>query len=105
MCSMKNEEQPPLDALGNAVGTTPVSAAEATSVYVERLPENVEGVPDTLPEQFCPNCKIPVKPRGRGLCPKCGRVLKQSFLGRKHPVNVLRKKQIEIEVVADYKPD
>jgi len=53
---------------------------------------------------WCPNCKADVKPRGKGQCPRCGRVLKLSFLSRKHPVNKLRRQQLLDKLVADYHP-
>lgn len=63
------------------------------------------GLPDELPMTWCPNCEADVKPKGKGLCPRCGRVLKGSFLGRKHPVNVLRRDQLLAENIAEYRPD
>ena len=43
---------------------------------------HLAGEPDTLPPQWCKNCSVEVVPRGKGLCPRCGRVLKHSFLAR-----------------------
>jgi hypothetical protein len=82
----------------NSVPTaaTPVPAAGPTASQL--------GIPDTLPETWCPNCKTNVMPKGKGSCPRCGRVLKGAFLSRRHPVNLLRKQQILQTLAADYKP-
>ncbi len=107
------QAQPPLEGTLDPGGSqahpghaVPGSAwpAEIPPVSVERLPENLAGIPGSLPEQLCPNCKIVVKPRGKGLCPKCGRVLKQSFLGRRHPVNLIRRDVLLKKIVSDYQP-
>jgi hypothetical protein len=74
------------------------------SVHVERTAENLAGIPDTLPPQYCPKCKATVTPRGKGLCPGCGRVLRQSFLHRRSPVNLGRQKQILGLLVIEYQP-
>jgi len=62
------------------------------------------GVPDTLPVTWCPKCQADVKPMGKGQCPRCGRVLKHSFMARKKPVNVLVRDQHLRKLVADYQP-
>src|SRR5262245_11398277 len=65
--------------------------------------------PVTVPDaqtrtEWCAKCKADVVPRGKGPCPRCGRVLKNSFLARKHPVNMLRREQLLAENIAEYKP-
>jgi hypothetical protein len=62
------------------------------------------GLPDELPITWCPNCAADVKPKGKGTCPRCGRVLKGSFIARRHPVNILRRDQILKKLVAEYRP-
>jgi hypothetical protein len=63
------------------------------------------GVADTLPPTWCPRCQAEVVPRGKGLCPRCGRTLKGSFLSRRHPINVLRRDALLAKLVNDYQPD
>src|SRR5258708_33505768 len=65
---------------------------------------HLTGIPDSLPLTWCPNCKADVLPKGKGYCPRCARMLKGSFLARRHPVNVLRKQQILNKLVAEYRP-
>lgn len=65
---------------------------------------HLAGVPDTLPLTWCTNCKMDVLPKGKGKCPKCGRILPLSFLARRHPVNKARKLQILDKLLADYQP-
>src|SRR2546422_468738 len=62
------------------------------------------GEPDTLPLTFCRRCKVDVKPEGKGLCPRCGKMLRHNFLARKHPINVLRRDQLRAEIIAEYQP-
>jgi hypothetical protein len=66
---------------------------------------HLTGIPGTLPETWCQHCKSQVKPQGKGLCPRCGRFLKLSFVARKLPVNVLRRERILKKLVADYAPN
>jgi hypothetical protein len=63
------------------------------------------GEPDTLPVTFCRRCKVDVEPVGKGKCPRCGGFLRQHFVSRKHPVNVLRRDQLHAENIAEYQPD
>ena len=63
------------------------------------------GLPDSLPITWCPNCKADVLPKGKGYCPRCGRLLKGAFLARRHPVNILRRDQLLAKFVHDYRPD
>jgi hypothetical protein len=65
---------------------------------------HLAGVPDSLPETWCAHCKVDVQPRGKGLCPRCGRFLRQSFAARKHPVNLARRDELHNENIAEYKP-
>jgi hypothetical protein len=62
------------------------------------------GEPDTLPPTWCRKCEAEVKPIGKGNCPRCGRVLKGSFLARRHPVNKLRRQQILEKLVSEHRP-
>ena len=62
------------------------------------------GEPDTLPLTFCKRCNVDVKPEGKGLCPRCHKMLRHNFLARKHPVNKLRREQLLDKLVADYRP-
>ncbi len=66
--------------------------------------EHLAGVPDSLPPQWCGKCKADVIPRGKSLCPRCGRMLKQSFLARKHPVNILRRDALRKKLTDEYRP-
>src|SRR5262245_64913198 len=63
------------------------------------------GLPDSFPPTWCPNCKAEVLPKGRGACPRCGRMLKGSFLARRHPVNLLRRDQLLAKLTAEYNPN
>ena len=65
---------------------------------------HLAGELDSLPPTWCFNCKAEVKPKGKGNCPRCGRVLKGAFLARKHPVNILRRQQLLDRLLADYNP-
>ena len=87
-------DQGPLSADGPSTADTTVPRSRA----------HVDGIPDALPPQWCANCQADVVPRGRGQCPKCGRVLQQSFLARRRPVNRLRVDQIHNELAAEYRP-
>jgi len=62
------------------------------------------GLPDTLPITWCPNCKADVQPKGKGSCPRCGRLLRGAFLARRRPVNILRRDVLLQKLVADYQP-
>ena len=86
--SAPTNDAPPTDHVAN-------SAPSAASLL---------GLPDQLPETWCPNCKADVLPKGKGFCPRCGRMLKGSFLSRRHPVNKLRRDQLLEKLIADYKP-
>ncbi len=63
------------------------------------------GEPDaqTTP-QWCKKCQADVIPRGKGLCPRCGIFLKQNFVARRHPVNVLRRDALKAELFAEFRP-
>jgi hypothetical protein len=65
---------------------------------------HLAGEPDTLPPQWCRKCNATVVPEGRGQCPRCGRVLRHSFLARRHPVNKLRKQHLLDKLIAEYRP-
>ena len=65
----------------------------------------VIGEPDALPLTFCRKCEVDVKPVGKGVCPRCRTFLRQNFIARKHPVNVLRRDQLHAENLAEYRPD
>ena len=43
-------------------------------------------------------------PEGRGKCPRCGIFLRQNFVARRHPVNVLRRDALLAELVAEFTP-
>ena len=62
------------------------------------------GEPGTLPPTWCKKCQATVVPEKKGMCPRCQGFLRQNFVARKHPVNVLRKQQILAKLVADYHP-
>lgn len=62
------------------------------------------GIPDSLPETNCPNCKVNVLPRGKGQCPRCGRVLKMSFNARTKPINTPRRNAILAALIAEFPP-
>jgi hypothetical protein len=96
-----DDEQIPLET-----ETTPACKADTTPRSLEETAAaaHAAGVPDSLPEVLCPHCQVTVKPRGRGQCPKCGRVLKQSFLARRRPVNVLRRQQLLDKLLGEYQP-
>src|SRR5258708_22718264 len=65
---------------------------------------HLTGIPETLALHWAPNCKADVLPKGKGYCPRCARMLKGSFLARRHPVNVLRKQQLLNKLTAEYQP-
>jgi len=65
---------------------------------------HLNGIPGTLPPTWCANCQAEVTPKGKGLCPRCGRVLKGAFLARRHPVNLLRREVLLKKLVAEYRP-
>jgi hypothetical protein len=85
-------------------GKVSPTAASAPEQYASAVHAHLAGVADSLPPQWCPNCKVEVTPRGKGLCPRCSRFLRHSFVARKHPVNKLRCQQILEKLVADYQP-
>jgi hypothetical protein len=63
------------------------------------------GEPDAqATTQWCAKCQADVIPRGKGVCPRCGRILRLNFLARRHPVNKLRKQQLFDQLIADYQP-
>jgi hypothetical protein len=62
------------------------------------------GALDSLPPTWCKKCKADVLPIGKGRCPRCQTFLQQNFSARKHPINVLRKRQILAQLIADYQP-
>jgi hypothetical protein len=87
---------------GNAAGTAASGSLEPALASVLA---HAAGITDSLPVTHCSNCEIDVRPKGKGMCPKCGRMLKGAFLARKTPRNVLRRDQLHAEIVAEYKPD
>jgi hypothetical protein len=95
----KSLDKTPIRPDGSPDGPSPEPESASAAIAA-----HLAGVPDLLPPQWCPNCKADVLPRGKGLCPRCGRVLKHSFLARRHPINKLRKQQILEKLVADYRP-
>jgi hypothetical protein len=108
-------EETPSVLVGGLVGPSktgsqpgPGNAVPGAASEPEPLPLAVQahltGIPDTLPPTWCPNCKAEVLPKGKGLCPRCSRVLKGSFLARKHPVNQLRRQQLLSKLCAEYQP-
>lgn len=54
--------------------------------------------------QWCKRCKADVIPRGKGLCPRCGIFLRQNFVARRHPVNVLRREALLADLLKDFPP-
>jgi hypothetical protein len=97
---MPNKNEPANNSLTNAGPIEPDGSSDETSAQAAHL----TGVPDSLPETWCPNCQANVKPKGKGLCPRCSRFLKNSFAARKHPVNVLRRDALLAKLVAEYRP-
>jgi hypothetical protein len=68
-------------------------------------PAALVGQPDAWTgTQWCGKCQADVVPRGKGTCPRCGRLLRQNFVSRKHPVNKLRVQQLFDQLVAEYRP-
>jgi hypothetical protein len=85
----------------------PEKTVSTASSAAERLTQAAQllGIPDTLPMTWCPNCKADVLPKDKGRCPRCARMLKGSFLARRHPVNLLRRDALLAKLVADYQPN
>lgn len=75
-----------------------------TEAYSQPSAPSLVGIPGSLPLSFCTSCKVDVKPKGKGNCPRCGRPVLGAFLGRKYPVNVLRVNQLHAEIVLEYSP-
>ncbi len=91
----------------------PAPAAVAPSVGDSSLPDGTSpgamtprsaGEPDTLPLTWCKKCEADVLPSGKGKCPRCGIFLRQNFVARRHPVNVLRRDALLAELVAEFTP-
>jgi hypothetical protein len=59
----------------------------------------------TMPITFCKRCGVDVAPVGKGSCPHCRSFLKLNFVGRKHPINILRREQLLNKLVDEFKPD
>jgi hypothetical protein len=116
-------EQDPNEANGTPNGKHPDPAPGSSSTgelatrleisepeRLTRAPEDVavlhaaKGEPGTLPPTWCRHCAAMVKPEGKGVCPRCGRFLRQNFLARKHPVNRLRRQQLHEQLIAEYTP-
>lgn len=53
---------------------------------------------------WCGKCKADVVPEKKGMCPRCQGFLRQNFVARKHPINVLRRDQLYMEAVEEYRP-
>lgn len=87
---------------GQPAGLPPPAAAARTAPSTAQA--HLLGLPDQLPETWCPNCKANVLPKGKGHCPRCGRVLKQSFLSRKHPINIAARDVILGKLLAQFPP-
>src|SRR5687768_10791600 len=75
--------QPQTGSQNSSENSVPIE----TSAWDSAVQAHLLGVPDTLPLTWCPHCKADVMPKGKGLCPRCSRFLKNSFAARKHPVN------------------
>jgi len=90
---------------GNAVPTAASVFSIECSALAPAVQAHLAGEPDSLPMTWCEKCQADVKPQGRGQCPRCGRVLRHSFLARRHPVNKLRRQQLLDKFVRDYRPD
>ena len=82
----------------------PSASPEPSAAAPEPSRASLLGIPDSLPETWCAHCKADVVPRGKGVCPRCARFLRQHFVSRKHPVNVLRRDQLLTKLIADYQP-
>jgi len=85
----------------------PANDAPTTAPAQEHHPSaaSLLGLPDSLPLTWCPNCKADVQPKGKGYCPRCARMLKGSFLARKHPVNMMRRDALLKRLTDDYRPN
>ena len=90
--------------LGGSLKVAPSASPEPPAAAPEPSRASLLGLPDQLPETWCTTCKADVLPRGKGLCPRCGRFLRQHFVSRKHPVNALRREVILNKLIADYSP-